>query len=290
MIGYNIGGATSASRKLMQAFGELNKAFPIRMVSYHACVDDAKVEAFTNFAILMMGAFATARYRCHRGTDMEVQYLLMSFGIPSQLLPISVTGKVDRSRHQEFLKQRSILERLQREEDENGVQPKQDRNRCLSGSVDAPQFLMPTDALSSSQLACRLPEASNQAPDNAPPMDQPHPLECVSFVVVPSRKDVCFGRGRAVMQQAGNIRFRKLLDAHRSRYEDSSSTKGEKSDIIREVVETILNSGGRFLKQETDGAAWSEVSFKESCIKVSHGFRNHKRPMTKLKAAPSLGV
>lgn len=289
VIVYNIEHATFSTRKRMIAMSEFNRAFPVRMVACHACVDDPKIEAFTNFTMACMGAFATVRYRCHSGTDMEVQYKLMSFGIPSHLLPISVTGEVDRSRHEEFLKQRWILEaqQLQQQVDER----KQRIQMVGSQNVPKDASLLTTTLSNNPRFTAMSSPSHSDTSENFRVSDDEQATDLQSraamsstanLVVVPSSMDVCFGRGNGVMKLPGNVRYRKLIETHRERYENEPS-KGKKSDIIREVVATVLDSGGRFLKQDSDGAAWGLVSFKGAYTKVSHGFRNQKRPMTKPK-------
>ena len=41
---------------------------------------------------------------------MEVQYDLMTFGIPTDLLPVSMNGDIDLARHRNFLQQRKKME------------------------------------------------------------------------------------------------------------------------------------------------------------------------------------
>jgi hypothetical protein len=290
VIVYNIEHAVFASRKRMIAMEEFNRSFPLRMVACHACVDDPKIEAFTNFGVVFLGALASVRYRCHSGTDMEVHYKLMSFGIPSHLLPISVSGEVDKSRHQEFLKQRLLLERQQIKQEENEwdqlIRMEETANVSVIESALFTELpIIPHSATKLLRGRSDMSEISSGVPDDDQGMDlQSHSGRSspACLVVVPNSMDVCFGRGNGAMKLAGNVRYRKLIEAYRERYENELS-KGKKSDIIREVVLTILDSGGRFLKQESDGAAWRLVSFKGAYTKVSHGFRNHKRPMKRAK-------
>jgi hypothetical protein len=57
-----------------------------------------------------------------------------------------------------------------------------------------------------------------------------------------------------------------------TRYEQSP--KGEKTEIAKQVVLAIMNTGGRFLKQAEEG--WAEVATDIAREKVSHSFRNRR--------------
>jgi len=59
---------------------------------------------------LMLGASNFVRVRCHAGTDTEVHYDLMTFGIPTSLLPVTMNGNIDLCHHRAFLQQRKQLE------------------------------------------------------------------------------------------------------------------------------------------------------------------------------------
>jgi hypothetical protein len=58
----------------------------------------------------MLGASNFVRARCHAGTDTEVHYDLMTFGIPTSLLPVTMNGNIDLCHHRDFLQQRKQLE------------------------------------------------------------------------------------------------------------------------------------------------------------------------------------
>jgi len=63
-----------------------------------------------NLSALMLGGSNFVRVRCHAGSDIEVQYDLMTFGIPTNLFPVSMTGEIDLSRHRDFLQQQKTSE------------------------------------------------------------------------------------------------------------------------------------------------------------------------------------
>jgi len=73
-------------------------------------VDNHTLKQKAYLSALMLGASNFVRVRCHAGSDMEVQYTLNTFGIPTDLLPVSMTGQVNLSRHNEFLRDRKKSE------------------------------------------------------------------------------------------------------------------------------------------------------------------------------------
>jgi hypothetical protein len=93
-------------------------------------------------------------------------------------------------------------------------------------------------------------------------------------IMIPSRGDVLFGRGKPFREHIGNLRLFNLLDENLDIYE-SRSLK-EKSAVIAEMVTSIHSEGGRFLIKQ-DGLCWMEVDDKQAREKVSHAFRTRLR-------------
>jgi len=91
-------------------WGNVLRALPLRVASIHWCVGSHALKQAANLSALMLGGSNFVRVRCHAGTDMEVQYDLMTFGIPTGLFPVSMNGKIDLSRHLDFLQQRKKME------------------------------------------------------------------------------------------------------------------------------------------------------------------------------------
>lgn len=91
------------------------------------------------------------------------------------------------------------------------------------------------------------------------------------LVVIPSRLDVLFGRGRPIQEHFGNLRYHALLDCYMDAYERAK--KFDKKKIAMQIVRTVQEHGGRFLKQESAG--WEVVEDNNvSLKKVAHGFRS----------------
>lgn len=112
-VNYAIGGARNSNSGFshqIRDWGNILRALPVRVASIHWCVDSHKLKQTAYLSALMLGASNFVRVRCHAGSDMEVQYDLNTFGIPTDLLPVSMTGQVNLSRHNEFLRDRKNSE------------------------------------------------------------------------------------------------------------------------------------------------------------------------------------
>lgn len=279
---WSLGGNHFPNRKLVLEYGRINRAFPIRMASHHACVGDPLVEATLNLAVLLLGQNVTVRHRCHRGSPMEVQYKLLTFGIPGHLCPMNpVTGELDLSYHKEFMRKRWIHESLLDSSLSSATAP-------LTGSMEGDSSAEGATATNTSTVITGDAHSSVSAgaimaravlPTSRLGLDRNGADSPVQIVAIPNELDICFGRGKGIMKYPGNQRFRKVIEERMERY-DMAYTKGEKSDVIREMVVELSSTGSRFLKQDELGQVWTTVGFKESCSKVSHIFRNQKKRST----------
>ena len=90
-----------------------------------------------------------------------------------------------------------------------------------------------------------------------------------STIHVPYSQDVLLGKGTPIQNHAGNKRLRQLISEHIKQYDKSQ--RGEKKALALEIVETIRQRGGLFLKQ--DGSAWSRVDDDVARLKVTAAFR-----------------
>jgi len=113
-VKYDIGGACDNSydgfHRRIRDWGNILRALPLRVASIHWCVENHTLKQAANLSALMLGGSNFVRVRCHAGTDREVQYDLMTFGIPTDLFPVSMTGRIDLTRHLDFLQQRNRME------------------------------------------------------------------------------------------------------------------------------------------------------------------------------------
>lgn len=88
-----------------------------------------------------------------------------------------------------------------------------------------------------------------------------------------NREDVLLGRGKCNFKHIGNMAYRILIDTRLDKYITSDS-RSEKTHMVVQVVETITEAGGRFLKQEGSTDNWFAVDKKTSREKVGHSFRD----------------
>jgi uncharacterized protein YigA (DUF484 family) len=89
-------------------------------------------------------------------------------------------------------------------------------------------------------------------------------------VVIPGPFDVLLGRGKQSQENAGNLRYRNLIESYQERYENAR--KAEKTSIADEVVQMVKQCQGRFLKE--NHADFVEVTDTKAREKVSHSFRS----------------
>lgn len=113
-VKYDIGGALDRSndalRRRMSEWGNVLKALPLRITSMHWCVQNKVLQEAAYLSALMLGGSIFVRVRCYAGSDMDVQYNLMSSGIPTNLFPVSMDGQIDLASHRDFLQQRKKME------------------------------------------------------------------------------------------------------------------------------------------------------------------------------------
>lgn len=115
-------------RQRIGHWGKVLRTIPFHVASIHWCVNNFHAKkAATSSALMMLDSNNTnnnemsslssssadlfARIRCHVGSDTEVQYNLRSFGIPTDLLPVSMmNGTVNLHHNRDFLSQRKKSE------------------------------------------------------------------------------------------------------------------------------------------------------------------------------------
>jgi hypothetical protein len=251
-----------ATRSAIHGLGRVLRALPLRVASIHTCVDDMVEKAAAMIASLLIGSDNTVRVRAHCGTDMECQYELMTFGLNVKFplpFPISPSGDVDLTGHIQFLQQRKVEEQL-----------------------DGPIYEV-TDSVSELSLESSGRDTTGMA---SMELDAMVDFEMSvqrqkSTVVVPGEFDIILGRGKGYQNHKGNIRYRHIVETKRPVYE-TLPTKKEKTQLIRDLVKSIYDEGGRFLRQDSIGR-WVPIDQDSARDKVSHSFRNQKR-LSKIKS------
>ena len=102
--------------------------------------------------------------------------------------------------------------------------------------------------------------------------------------ILPHRFDVLFGKGNSISGHTGNLRAAHLVSMWQSRYDDSTS-RHEKTEIAKTIVQIIHESNGRFLRWDRHG--WVEVDNVAAREKISHFFRNQRIKAAKNKMGAS---
>jgi hypothetical protein len=77
---------------------------PLRFTAVHYCFDDEKIRMLFSVAMFVFNKNARIRCRLHFGTDMECIYTLMTFGIPSDTLPVGTSGEKKTEAHEEYIR------------------------------------------------------------------------------------------------------------------------------------------------------------------------------------------
>lgn len=83
--------------------------------------------------------------------------------------------------------------------------------------------------------------------------------------------DVICGRHKAAFDNIGNRRFRVLVALAHEKYANAPS-RAHKSLVIKEIVDSVHNGGGRFLQRL--GCNWVELDDKQTHDKVGHALRD----------------
>lgn len=103
----------------------------------------------------------------------------------------------------------------------------------------------------------------------------------------PTELDVLMGRGKPYQDFPGTVHLRELIQEYRPKYD--ISRKREKTKIVMDIIRSIRNSGGRFLKKEVHddddehegkskggrgggGFVWVEADTESAHRKVSNAF------------------
>eukprot|EP00536_Pseudo-nitzschia_multiseries_P013534 jgi/Psemu1/320473/estExt_fgenesh1_pm.C_5830001 len=107
----------------MAQFSHVQKfmqAMPIRFSAHHSCLpDEFRFRVFKVMMLILHQGDARHLTRIHIGTQMECDYKLRTFGIPTEHIPRSYTGKIKDSYHKTFLKSRTAMDDHRKAEAKN---------------------------------------------------------------------------------------------------------------------------------------------------------------------------
>lgn len=101
-------------------------------------------------------------------------------------------------------------------------------------------------------------------------MDQEHPNgRAIDKILIPTNKDVLFGKGDIIQNHFGNQSLRQLMGQSFSEYQQMK--KNEKTLHTRKVIELVEARGGRFLVRDIDGL-WEEADEDKARLKVAKAY------------------
>ena len=108
-----------------------------------------------------------------------------------------------------------------------------------------------------------------------------HGIDC------PSVNDILTGKGPHVPSNPANVAYRKIMEARFMEHRDAITAE-RKTMISREIVDDIVQKGGRFLMKEKSW--WANTDRDTAREKVSVAFRDMRKTyllLGKKKAAPT---
>jgi len=243
-------------------------AMPFHHAALHNCVNDSKEYILVSAALAVVPARDRSRIRMHLGSHMEIQYILSTYGITTQLLPLApMTNDVVLDRHLRWY--HDCLAR--------------DTGNQQLGMMDAimPKFAEP---------CCNnlLLNNNEQRPDSME-TQRKEMFESVTtsntgpaIIAHPGSDDVVLGRNNKGL---GNQSMMRLVKDRFGDYDTAG--RGEKSSIANSIVQKIQAEGGRFVQQNLD-RNWEEVTNDFARSKISKCFRNHRRTKKKIRIGTSL--
>jgi hypothetical protein len=92
-------------------------------------------------------------------------------------------------------------------------------------------------------------------------------------ILVPGLLDVLMGKKKEIKKHSGNLRYQNIIADRADTYDQARRT--QKTAIAEDVLRTIKESGGRFLR--ADEAGWLVVEDAVSREKISNAFRDRRK-------------
>jgi len=94
----------------------------------------------------------------------------------------------------------------------------------------------------------------------------------------PNSIDVLCGRGAAVNSHAGNLLFRRVVEANKPLYQECE--RHIKPLVAKSIVQSLETRGGRFLKQQSSSSGksnWIDIGTKAAISKTSQALRENSK-------------
>lgn len=113
------------------------------------------------------------------------------------------------------------------------------------------------------------------APGKTPLTEMQDQTPTLKNLIIPTEKDVIFGRGATANNHPGNIVFRRWVDELKARYMAANGYK-EKTKLSLTIINRVHDNGGRFLVEDDFTHEWIEADLKVVKNKCSQRFRERK--------------
>lgn len=194
-----------------EELAEVSLRCPMYPAAIHSVTDDLREYFVCHAVTRVMPIKLRARNRIHFGSHLECQYRLSTYGIPRDVLPLTLnTRSISFEKHLQWYQS------------------------CLTVKTNG-----------------------------------------AAVVIQPTDKDVLY-MGGTTSYNHGNYHLRNLVAEWSQTYD--SGTKAVKSRVVKEIVDTIHRSGGRFLSKANDAkSVWVTVPAEEVRLKMTQMFRNRRR-------------
>ena len=213
------------------------------------------------------------------GHHMEVQYALSTFGIPVAALPVDCNGVRRNDYQRVWIQRRRKIEQM---EQQTKIAP----NPTPSSVTTSSSLLMvsPMETSSSSTPAFTR-DSETQQPER--PVTPPkRPLSPGALILHPESSDCILGRGRAIDQHQGNVKFRRYLQQPEvlKKYQDTPKyMKFQVAEPIQKILQEEQNV--RFLKEHPSGRGWVIADDAAVRSKILRTFRRFITQQQQAKAA-----
>jgi len=223
---------------------------PTRCASFHFCFPNTPFFHIMRsiLALTLTPMRERTRVKLHMGERVEVQYELMGYGIPIELLPTTETGRLKTKNCTQWIKARKLLE----------------------GYTTTTTTTTTNTTTTSTNNVNRTQKQQQDDNDN-------DTTTVVIRIDCPGVNDVIFrSAGKSCMNNPGNVVFRGYFEMYHDEHVVSNQTT--KKNIIWSIVEEIERRDGKFLNWEKEGGWWTPIHDRnEIRSKVAISFRDYNK-------------
>eukprot|EP00536_Pseudo-nitzschia_multiseries_P018781 jgi/Psemu1/230267/e_gw1.3107.2.1 len=221
---------------------DMSRIFCVRPGAIHICSPDRPVYRFLK-NLVMVQATQPNRPKLifHLGESVELRYQLKSYGIPTDHIPISVTGTIKVGYIKQWMRTREVIEEI---EDANADAV----SYCNNNNNNINNIVTDSDTTSTSTNASGT-NNNNSYSYNNNNNNNNNIVEC------PKLEDVLFRQGISLNTNPGNGMIRRLVIAA---YSDPNVVRVKRRKMVLTILEEVRKTGGRFLMWNEEGW-WNEL-------------------------------